>query len=462
MSIILKGGSSSDLADVTTGKALKVAVADTPATAGYVRILPSDGDELLSTENGYLRVSQDNMVFADQVEGAALNTNLWLTSALTQTITQANGFIILNTAAVTTVSTYSILTSIKQIPVYGHLPVQCDINAKVNIQPMANATIELGLGFAATTAAPTDGAFFRWTTAGELRCVLNFNGTETVSAPITAPTSNEVHLFTITMVEDLGQFFIDDEVVAEIEVPVAQAYPVNNGHQAVFARTLCAASAPGTGPQLSIGQVVVTQQAINQNRPWRETLAAFGHGAYQAPLTAFGQTANQANSTTPASATLANTTAGYTTLGGRYQFAAPAGAATDFALFAYQVPAGFQLWITSVTITAMNTGAAVATTPTILDWSVGVNSSAISLATADGAGTWAPRRIPVGLQGFPLTAPTGPAGIGDAAPEISRVFDPPLICDSARYFHIILSVPVGTATASQIIRGTITVTGYFE
>jgi len=49
--------------------------------------------------------------------------------------------------------------------------------------------------------------------------------------------------------------------------------------------------------------------------------------------------ANYANSAAPASATLSNTAAGYTTLGGQFQFAAVAGAETDYALFAYTVPA---------------------------------------------------------------------------------------------------------------------------
>lgn len=52
------------------------------------------------------------------------------------------------------------------------------------------------------------------------------------------------------------------------------------------------------------------------------------------------QLENHTNSTAPTSATLSNTAAGYTTLGGRFQFAAVAGAATDYALFGFQVPAG--------------------------------------------------------------------------------------------------------------------------
>ncbi len=113
------------------------------------------------------------------------------------------------------------------------------------------------------------------------------------------------------------------------------------------------------------------------------------------------QTANYANTAAPASATLSNTAAGYTTLGGQWQFAAVAGAETDYALFGFQVTAAAaasankNLFITGIRIEAVNTGAAVATTATLLQWGLAVGGTAVSLATADSAtaGTRAARRI---------------------------------------------------------------------
>jgi hypothetical protein len=203
--------------------------------------------------------------------------------------------------------------------------------------------------------------------------------------------------------------------------------------------------------------VIVTQQDLNQNKPWDFQMAGIGRGSFQSPVSAFGQTANHTNSTSPASATLSNTAAGYATLGGRYQLAAVGGAATDFALFAFQVPAGYQLFIANISIACMNTGAIGGLTGTILDWAVGVNGSAVSLATADGAGTWASRRIPLGMQAFGISA-----AIGVAAPDINRRFDVPLVVDSGRYLHIILQVPAGLATASQVLRGDVFINGFFE
>lgn len=163
------------------------------------------------------------------------------------------------------------------------------------------------------------------------------------------------------------------------------------------------------------------------------------------------QTPNHANSTSPSSASLSNTVAGYTTCGGRYQFAAPAGAATDFALFGYQMPATHRGIITGVDISAVNTGATVATNPTILDWFMQINGDNVSLADADA------RRLPLGMQGFIVGALAG-----TVAQEIRRSFHTPLIIEPSRFLHVGVQVPVGTATGSQVIRGDVHLNGYFE
>ena len=66
------------------------------------------------------------------------------------------------------------------------------------------------------------------------------------------------------------------------------------------------------------------------------------------------------------------------------------------------------------------------------------------------------------MQGFSLVAPRGPAQIGDCAESIVMRFETPVITDSGRFFHVILQVPLATATATQIFRGDVYVGGYFE
>ena len=178
---------------------------------------------------------------------------------------------------------------------------------------------------------------------------------------------------------------------------------------------------------------------------------------YKAPGTFGAQNTNHANSTSPASATLSNTAAGYTTLGGRWQFAAPAGAVTDYALFAYQIPATHRFMVKGISISTTNTGAAVATTATILDWSLGINSTAVSLATTDSVPVYGPRRIPLGMQSFIVGA-----GIGSQGADLVRWFEIPPIGQPGSYIHVILQVPVGTATGSQVIRGDVLIDGSFD
>lgn len=453
------GVSGTQALKVNTNNEAQVALTSTINDAGYVKISDANNNPFYATENGAMVASLDGIILFEQVDGSALNTNVWNTSTDTMTITQSGGFITLNANSTTTANKYAILSSVKNIPLYGKLPLKVSWNVKVPVQPQSNLTIEIGIGSVATNASPTDGAFFRWNPATQFVAVINNAGTEIISTPAITPppTNNDIVLLEIVLVEDIVQFYMDDIIVSQLNVALGQAYPTNAGRLPVFARVYNSGSIPATAPQISIGQCLVVQQAMNQNKQWADTLSALGRGAYQSPVTPFGQNANHTNSTSPSSATLANTTAGYSTLGGKWQFAALAAAVTDFALFAFLVPTGYQLYVSAVSISSVITGAAIGLSGTLLDWSVGVNSTAVSLATTDSATTNAPRRIPIGIQGFPtLTA------IGVVGNDISRIFPTPLVVDSGRYFHIILQIPIGLATGSQIIRGDVMINGYFE
>lgn len=458
MSVIEKGFSGV-LGEISPERYKYVVTPTDPALAGYVKLVDAEGAPILTTESGALLTSDEGLIFFEQVDGSSVNINLWSQSTASLAIAQASGYISLNSALAITANGYAILTSNKYVPMYGSLPLRIQISAKVAVLPQSNLTMELGIGLVATNAAPTDGAFFRWHPNGNFLAVVNNAGAETASANLSPPpVAGKLTLFEIIIVEDLVRFLINDTIVAEISNSVGIAFPVSGGRLPVFARVYNSASVPAQAPQLSIGQVIVVQQDMKQNKNWGEVLSTMGRGSYQSPVASFAQTSNHTNSTSPTSASLSNTAAGYTTLGGRYQFAALAGAATDYALFAFQVPVGFQLFITNIRITAMNTGAINSVvTPTVMDWAIGLNASAVSLATVDGAGTWAPRRIPLGMQGFGISS-----ALASNAVDISARFEPPLVVDGSRYLHVILQIPFGAATGSQIIRGDVMISGYFE
>jgi hypothetical protein len=280
---------------------------------------------------------------------------------------------------------------------------------------------------------------------------------------MTAPAAGVYSVFSI---EAWGNFVEFRYVTPSTGASQRAVVNVDSGATGVFnesvglmLRVVNGAVAPASAPQLLVGGVEAIRKVLDEARPIAHKQTWEGFTAAYNPLTG-AQAANHANSTAPTSATLSNTAAGYTTLGGRYQFAAPAGAVTDFALFGFQVPTSFRFVVTGISISACNTGAAVATTATSLEWSLGVGSTAVSLATADAIAatpTSAPRRIPLGKQSFAIGA-----AAEACTTDVVRAFMSPHVVESGRFLHVILAVPVGTATASQVIRGTVTIDGYFE
>ncbi len=466
MSIIIKSGDSANTANVTADGELQVRLCADPESAGFVRLAGvlyggDEGEDIQVGEDGHLLVGQESLLFYDQVEGASINSNQWQTSTSgSMAVAQSAGLITLNSGSTTTASQYAILQSIKHLPFTGRYPIRLDVAASFSTAGAANVNMEFGIGALSGAADPTDGVFIRAAPDGTLYVVINDGGAETTHAltfgedPFVA---GQIAQWSIIIDNDDVHIMFEGDMVCSMQIPANRPFITAAGRLPIVARVETGASAPAAAPQLKIGAVVAAQLVLNQNRPWETQLASMGRGSHQNPAT-YGQTANHANSTNPASATLSNTAAGYASLGGRYQFVAPASASTDFALFAFQVPTGYQLYVYGVSISAVNTGAAVATTPTIMEWSLGVNASALSLATGDsGTTAWAPRRIPLGLQSFLVGA-----AVGAQADDVDRDFPVPYVVDSGRYLHIILQVPIGTATVSQIIRGTVTVHGFFE
>ena len=432
---------------------------------GYVFLAAGPQNKALTTFGamGRLAVGTQTMELFDPIDGAAVNAMIWNQSSPTMVIAQnsATGFLVLNSTALTTINLSSIITSIKTIQLINTFVPTTRVLFKTPNVPQANATMELGFLEATGTTAPTNGCFFRWSSAGDFRAVTVFNSVETLSAVLTNPSVNVVHSMHITIRGLKIEFWLDDVLVADVANPGGNANPTNSSRIAMGARVYTGGTSPVTAPEMHIGAVSLWRNDLNTNKLWPNQMVSIGRGAYQSAITPFAQTANHANSTSPTSATLSNTAAGYTTLGGRWQFAAPAGAATDFALFGFQVPTGFQLFVTDFRFDAMNTGAAVATTATIMDVGVAINSSAVSLATADAFGTnvYAPRRMPLGMIGWVVGDAIGAQGRGS---PISLDLFTPWVIDSARFLHVIVQVPVGTATAGQIPRGDCYIGGYIE
>jgi hypothetical protein len=481
MSIVIRGGSSALNADTKAGNsgenALVVSNEATLAEAGYqggMGIVDAGSVVANGIRREYdvssdyrQRVGIDTQLWQDVFQYTTINASAYSVTTTTMTITQANGLLNLNAGAATASGNVVVFRTWRTFPVISAAPVYCYFSAIGINQTASNAQADIGLGFATTTVAPTDGVFFRWTIDGTLVGVLNNNGVETTTAALTQISDNERGEYLIVLNDENVEFWIDGILRATLN-----AVTTYSGHGVVqsaalpFTARLFNNGTASAAKRIGIPEIGVALGDLASNRLWATQMAGMELGAHQSPPgAAASQLAAWTNSAAPANATLSNTAAGYATLGGIFQFVAVAGAETDYALFAYQVPAGSvtqpgkNLMIRGVSIDTFNSVVAVATTAHVFMWALGVGSSAVSLATADSltAGTRAPRRIPLGVQYLPVGA-----AIGQSASPIDADFDAPFLAPAGSFVHIILRMPVATATATQVIRGMVRIQGYFE
>lgn len=461
-------GNSGVVAEVNPDREILVAPTQDSAKSGFAALVSEKGvypddsrlmKELECSEDYRLRIESDNLWLTDYPLGAAVNTRKWKTLlTASQTITIAGARYELNSSGLTTVNSGSMLQSWRAIPFFKANTTYLEFNVNWTLAPVANWFAEWGAGNAASAIAlATDGVFFQ-ITAGQFRGVCRNASVETHVDLGAVPNEGVVHDFVIEVTHGIVHFWHDSTLLGSVTVPNAQFGATASPTLPVFARTYTAAVSPAVAIKLQCSAIQASNGGADINRLWPTQQAGMGNSAVQAPSgSTVGLTANYANSAAPASATLANTTAGYATLGGQFQFAAVAGAETDYALFAYAVPAGQTLVIRGAWIDTMNTGAAVATTATWLQWSLGVGCSAVTLATAEGAAAKAPARLALGNQVFPIAA-----AIGAQAARIDVNLDAPLVINAGEYLHIIVKMPLGTATASQVIRGVVGMNGFFE
>jgi hypothetical protein len=145
-------------------------------------------------------------------------------------------------------------------------------------------------------------------------------------------------------------------------------------------------------------------------------------------------------------------------------------AGVDGLITSFQVPTGGinqtprNLVITGLRIDAVNIGAAVATTASVLQWSLafGATGGTVpSLAQAESASfvtgtTKAWRRVPLGVQSWIVGA-----AIGAPAEQISLNFQSPVVVRPGEWVASVAKFIVGTATASQVIWCTVTFDAHY-
>jgi len=471
MAIELKSGSGSDIADVDTNKRLKVAL-DTganPAQVGAIRIFAENdsgsvtGTPYLAspeTDDDYrLRVAHEAVFDSETFNYTAQNTGKHVYRNTTMAISWTAAGLTTNSGNITTTTTGASFATYAEFPIIGSAHLYCEIEGSFSNAPTTNTIIDFGMFRAATTNpfAPSDGVYFRLTSAG-LSGVINSNGTETTTSPFDFTyTNNQKYQFIIAIHEREVEFWIDGVLYASIETPVGQGQPCMSTSLPFALRHVITGGAAGAALSFALNDYTVSIGGPNI----AQTASILGqrvYGSYQGLSGGtMGSLANFANSANPTAAVPTNTTAALGTgLGGQFWETDTLAVTTDGIIMSYQVPAGTanvqgrRLVVRGVKIESYVQTAATGGGYNAV-WSLAFGHTAVSLATAEAATAKAPRRLPLGNQ----TVASGVAALTLLQTISVDLGDAPIFVNPGEFVAVVKK-KVGTAPSAGVIAHTIT------
>jgi hypothetical protein len=473
----IEGNTSGNVAEVDASNNLKANLPAVQAQAGFATMqveLDSGairGSRYLKapfvSEDRRLAVGLDTELAQFNFTPLAQNTGDFKHAFATMTMTQSGGFLNINPALATVSGNYAMLQSWRHFSLLGDGTVHCEMIGQLSAMPPSNQIFECGLFWGTAGVAPADGVFFRLTAAG-LVGVMSYNGAETVTGVMAATLpANSNAKYTIIVAQSAVEFWLDGVLGGDLDVPVGQAVPYQTLNLPWCAQMRNAGTVVG-GATVKMGTVHITQNDLGTYKPWAYQMALQGNAYQGQEGDTQGSLAAYSNSALSAAAALTNTTAAApnTGLGGVVLVAPTLTAGTDGILFSYLNPVGGvnqppkTLVVTGVSIDA-GVQAAITGGPLNLVCGIAYGHTALSLATAETgsfvtATTKAPRRVPLGVLNFPITAPAGSTAV-----EICRQFESPIVVNPGEYFQITVR-NVGTVTSAGALVMTSTVDHYFE
>lgn len=369
-----------------------------------------------------LRVSQDTLLDEEVFSYTAQNTGKHSLAATTMAATFTAGQFTTNSGSITTTTTGVQLATYATFNQIGTQTLSFDVETAFSAQPTTNTFIEFGIGApGTTTTAPTDGVFFRLSSAG-LQGVISFNGTETSTGvfPLSngtgtwAYTNNKRYQFIGYLGGVDAEFWVNDGTntvkLGRIPLPTAQGrLTLSNSGQFFYKHRITGGAAGGV-MQSFLGAYNVRAGGSNITT-LASTLGNRLFGSYQGLSGGtMGSLANYANSANPTAAVPTNTTAALGSgLGGQFWQTFTLALNTDGIICSYQVPAGTvnapgrRLVIRGVGLTSYVQTVLVGG-PCNTQYSLAFGHTAVSLATAEAATTKAPRRIPLASLTQAVTA----------------------------------------------------------
>lgn len=487
---VIEGGVSGNVAEIDSSKNITVNLPFTGTAgeqngggtekAGFsAQLSESDSGSITGTRRVFaqevtadyrLRTGQDTTMWNEYFPGTVLNSSLWAAPATTSTVTVSNGLLNLNAAgslasgAVARVSTY------RNFSLYTSYSTAPSIMFQFSSTPVANMVHEWGFGIATGTAAPTEGMFMRINAAGELRAVLNNNGTETQSGVLDYNAligANQTKTLLIYGNTSEVVFWIDNICVATIPRQVAAGSVTQSQQLPILFRSYNNAVVSGTAQIMKIGGVNVTLADMNQSKAWSHVMAGAGGMSYQGQTgQTLGTTALYTNNLAAgAGAVMTNTTAALGSgLGGQFAALPTLAVNTDGIVSSYQVPLGTSaapgktLYITGISVQGAVTTVLVGNaTPVQYAYSLAFGHTAVSLATTTSATTKAPVRKPLGWETFAAAAAVGTLGQG-----VQKDFDrAPVVVQPGEFIQVVAK-NLGAVTTTGVITFLVDIEGYWE
>lgn len=476
--------------NLDAGSNVKVALTNTPEYVGSVRMFsendPGDvtGSPTLKspeTSQDYrLRVGIDTILLGDTFNATAQNTYNWAYTFSTLTASQPGaGTINFGTVQGTASGHGAFIRSYQHFPLIGTAPLACEVSfGQFTAALVTNELFAVGLGLpSAAGTLPTDGVYLLLTSAG-LIGVIAYNGTTTqtgVLKTIGDITVGSLFKAVIVIGESDVEFWLDYNLLGTLTSPNANGQPYQNPNLPVFIQKFCTGAVSNTNT-MRVSDINVSMLDIQYPRSVAVMAATEGqmgyvgqNGGTMGTTQAVGTITTGSTPLLPTSAAGSNTTANVTGLGGWGAINAAVGAATDFIATSFQNPAGGinqtprNLIVHGIRISTINTGAAVATTPTTLLWSVAFGHTSVSLQTTETGSfanntTHAPRRVQLGFQSAAVGAAIG-AKYSD---DIFLPLTTPIVVRPGEFIATIMKIVVGTATASQTITFNVTFDSYFD
>lgn len=428
----IRGVTSGTGAEVAGTNQLKIIpevdAATNAANIGGVRVF-SENDQGTVTGVAYLaspevdddyrlRVAQDVILEDELFNYTAQNTgkHTIVAAAVGLVPNWTNSGYNTNPTNVTTTTSGATLQTYATFSLVGTGTLSVDTELAFSAAPVSNTTIDFGLFSGATTNpfAPSDGAYFRLTSAG-LQGIVNYNGSETSSGifPLAngtgtwAYTANQKYQFILYITARGVEFWVNDGtgavLLGDIATPAGQGTPYLATGVPFRIRHAIAGGAASAGLSAQLSRYNVRLGGISST----DNLGLLGSralGSYQAlsgstPGSLMSGTVTTGSVVPPTAATPTNTTAALGTgLGGTFYETVNLAVATDGIIDSYQVPAaatgvqGRRLKVTGVSLASF-VQTVVAGGPYVARFYVAFGHTAVSLATAEAATTKAPRRM---------------------------------------------------------------------